>query len=243
MQFMARFLAALLSIVLAQNVYADEASHRKVTKEFLSADTHVHGHGCHGQGRGPDELLSLLKPALLDIAAILVWGAGYEDDVVYFTGKDDPASTADHILHYDLEVSAFKPSDIMGHQIVLGLSSIDFPRLVSSIPVTDWAHAQGALSGFAHINAWPSPQRKLYPGFEDTSDLAPLEVPIRAALGTLDFLEIEHAVFFKEGNIWYKLLNTGFKIPIVGGSDWPCMSEGPGSVRTLFSKNVGKFDR
>src|SRR3990170_4627413 len=124
------------------------------TSAWIAADAHLHGHGCGGQ-RDAQDLHDLLQPASLNIAAALVWGEGYDDDRPFFTGQDWEGSTPDRILHYDLEVSAFAAAS-MGHQVILGLSSLDFPDQLSSLPVSDWARQQGAVDGFAHAGTWPS---------------------------------------------------------------------------------------
>ena len=207
---------------------------------WIAADAHLHGHGCGGQ-REAQDLYDLLQPASLDIASALVWGEGYEDDRPFFTGQDWEGSTPGRIIHYDLEVSAFAAAQ-MGHQVILGLSSLDFPDQLSSLPVADWAHEQGAVDGFAHAGTWPT--GGAFPIAVESGNV-PFEAPILAALGKLDFLEVEQ-VMTHEGEwsngitaLWYPLLNSGFAIPILGGSDYPCLPDGAGTVRTLFPASAG----
>ncbi len=210
------------------------------TSAWIAADAHLHGHGCGGQ-RNPKDLYDLLQPASLNIASALVWGQGYEDDRPFFTGQDWEGSTPDRIIHYDLEVSAFAGAQ-MGHQVILGLSSLDFPDQLSSLPIADWAHEQGAVDGFAHAGSWPA--GGAFPVAGESGN-APFEAPIHAAIGTLYFLEVEQ-VMSHDGQwsngitaLWYPLLNSGFAIPIVGGSDYPCIPDGAGSARTLFLAEAG----
>jgi len=225
---------------IALKITAATSSAASPTADWVVADAHLHGHGCGGQ-RGPAELLALLSPASLNIASALVWGQGFADDRPYFTGQDAPGSSPARIVHYDLEVSAF-PSDLMGHQVVLGLSSIEFPDKLSSLPIADWAHTQGAIDGFAHAGTWPADGAFPVAG---QGGNVPFEAPVRAALGTLDFIEIEqlmtHDGRWSNGitQLWYPLLNSGIAVPIVGGSDYPCLPEGAGAVRTLFPANIG----
>ncbi|MBI3962955.1 MAG: DUF5060 domain-containing protein [Deinococcus sp.] len=152
---------------------------------WWSGDTHFHSNGCGGN-RTPDQMLALMGEADLNVGSALVWGDGYNTDVTYFTGADWPSSTSNRILHYDLEVSAF-PSDLMGHFIPLNLRSIDFPRRLYTLPIAQWAKAQGAVTGFAHATAWPAPYTFLHPGI----GTVPYELPIDLALGQIDFLETE----------------------------------------------------
>ena len=80
--------------------------------------------------------------------------------------------------------------------------------------VYDMAHAQGALVGAVHpFDSVPDPFAK--PGQKITDEL-----PVDVALGKLDYMEI---VGFSDhqatAEVWYKLLNLGFRIPAGGGTD------------------------
>jgi hypothetical protein len=60
--------------------------------------------------------------------------------------------------------------------------------------------------------------------------------PIDAALGTIDFLETRHVVERHPPlgfqGLYYKLLNAGLRVALVGGSDNSCVSEQIGDTRT-----------
>ena len=190
---------------------------------WYAGDTHIHGHGCGGS-RSPQQLLDLMGEAGLSVASALVWGQGYEDDVDHFTGDDSPVSTPERILHYDLEVSAF-PSDATGHLVALGLKEIRFPRRPYGLPITEWAAGQGALVGMAHAQNWPAGY-----GFPEPDLNVPYEFPIDLALGTVHFLETERLETDRNTPapgfqfLWTTLLNSGFKVPITGASDFPCFA-------------------
>jgi cysteine-rich repeat protein len=207
---------------------------------WVSAEPHVHGHGCGGQ-RGPAEVLQLLEEQSFDIGSALIWGHGYIADSHFFTGQDDPVSTPARIVHYDLETSAMGPSHA-GHLILLGLNSLEFSDEVfytpkSGVPVVDWALAQGSqvAVGLAHGQFWttgdavpdfPVPNCCLPP--DDCC--VPWELPVHVARGKLHFLITEGnsdsrgPVDSATWGIWSRLQSSGFRLTLVGGSDYPCVA-------------------
>jgi len=80
--------------------------------------------------------------------------------------------------------------------------------------VYDLAHEQGALVGAVHpFDAVPDPFAKPAQRITD-------ELPVDVALGKLDYMEIVGFSDHKStAEVWYKLLNLGFKLPAGGGTD------------------------
>ncbi|HEV2102333.1 MAG TPA: CehA/McbA family metallohydrolase [Candidatus Acidoferrum sp.] len=80
--------------------------------------------------------------------------------------------------------------------------------------VYDMAHAQGALVGAVHpFDAIPDPFAKPAQRLTD-------ELPVDVALGKLDYMEIVGFSDHKStAEVWYKLLNLGFKLPAGAGTD------------------------
>src|SRR3989442_8300065 len=79
--------------------------------------------------------------------------------------------------------------------------------------VADLAHAQGAVFGYVHpFDTQPDPT--------DTTERLTYELPVDAALGKVDYLEVmgysDHRI---TSGIWYRLLNCGFRIPAGAGPD------------------------
>jgi cysteine-rich repeat protein len=198
---------------------------------FVAGDPHVHSQGCLEAPADPPRLLQLLAAQGIQVGAALVWGDGYDVDRPRFTGRDDPASTGERILHYDLEVSAFTEGD-GGHLVMLGLHSIDFspdpfraPHSGLSLPA--WARAQGerVVVGMAHGQFWPASG---FPSPGDVDCCMPWEFPIHAARGAVSFLITERlgdGAPVDEGTfaLWRALLNSGFRVALLGGSDYPCI--------------------
>ncbi|HET7106434.1 MAG TPA: CehA/McbA family metallohydrolase [Candidatus Acidoferrum sp.] len=80
--------------------------------------------------------------------------------------------------------------------------------------VYDMAHAQGALVGAVHpFDAVPDPFAKPAQRITD-------ELPVDVALGKLDYMEIVGFSDHKStAEVWYKLLNLGFRLPAGAGTD------------------------
>ena len=80
--------------------------------------------------------------------------------------------------------------------------------------VYDMAHEQGALVGAVHpFESVPDPFAKPAQKITD-------ELPVDVALGKLDYMEIVGFSDHKStAEVWYKLLNLGFKLPAGGGTD------------------------
>jgi len=76
------------------------------------------------------------------------------------------------------------------------------------------AHAQGALVGAVHpFDSVPDP-------FARPAERITDELPVDVALGKLDYMEIVGFSDHKStAEVWYKLLNLGFKLPAGAGTD------------------------
>ena len=128
---------------------------------WYSGDHHVHAAGCSHyqsptQGVRPEDMMRQVMGEKLNVGCVLTWGPCYYYQKRFFTGKDDPHSKKDELLHYDLEVSGF-PSSHAGHLVLLGLTEQDYPgtkRIEDwptwDLPILRWAKHQNAVTGFAH---------------------------------------------------------------------------------------------
>jgi len=79
--------------------------------------------------------------------------------------------------------------------------------------VFDLAHAQRALTGYVHpFDTLPDPGKMQEPLTHD--------LPVAAALGKIDYFEVvgfsDHLV---TSEVWYRLLNCGFRLPAGAGTD------------------------
>ncbi|HEY3556989.1 MAG TPA: CehA/McbA family metallohydrolase [Kribbella sp.] len=156
----------------------------------------------------------------------------------------DPQDTdrdGQSLLRYDLEVSGF-PSSHSGHVILLGLTDQDYPgtKIIEdwpswNLPVMRWGHAQNALVGYAHCGlglAVGTEELPNYviPGFQS---IGSNEIIVDVPLGAADFQCGAEFAPAAELNIWYHLLNVGYRTLMLGETDYPCIyDDGPGVGRT-----------
>ena len=221
--------------------------------DWYSGDHHVHAAGCsHYQnpteGVRPEDMVRQIKGEKLNVGAVLTWGPCYYYQKQFFTGKDNPLSARDRLMHYDLEVSGF-PSSHAGHLVLLGLKDQDYPHCVRieqwptwDLPILRWGRSQGALVGFAH-SGW---------GLEVKShELPNYEMPGFDGIGaneyivdvtypdTVDFISAADTPYVWELNIWYHTLNVGFRTRISGETDFPCITDARVGQGRVYAKIDG----
>ena len=113
-----------------------------------------------------------------------------------------------------------RDNNLYGHMTTAGLNRIIEPVSVGKLiglrenfpyfaDFCDRVHKQGGLVGYAHG------------GIGGTGWVLWHSLPVEAALGKLDFLEIIQFNRYIGYPYWYALLNCGIRMPCVAGSDWP----------------------
>jgi hypothetical protein len=204
---------------------------------WYAGDHHVHAAGCShyqdpAQGVTPEDISRQVKGEGLNVGSVLTWGPCYYHQRQFFTGHDDKQSTKDTKLRYDLEISGF-PSSHAGHLVLLGLHEQDYPRTSRlddwptwTVPVLRWAKQQGATTGYAH-SGWglqiasrdiPSDEVPAFDGIGANEFIVSVTEP-----GLVDFISAVDTPWPWELNIWYHVLNVGFRTRISGETDFPCI--------------------
>jgi hypothetical protein len=220
---------------------------------WYSGDQHIHSAGCSHyqnptQGVLPKDMWPQIVGEALNVAAVLTWGPSYYYQKQFFTGADHALSTAQTLMHYDLEVSGF-PSSHAGHLVLLGLRDQDYPntkRLEDwptwTLPILRWAKSQDAVVGFAH-SGWGLEVR--------SSDLPNYDMPAFDGIGAnefivdvthpgaVDFISAGDTPYVWELNIWYHVLNAGFRTRIGGETDFPCITDGRIGLARSYAKVDG----
>ena len=218
--------------------------------DWFAGDAHVHGGiGC---GRAnekemltPRDLLEMMKPNDLAVISVLAdIGNGeikYADkDIALITGKDNPASTPERVIHWDAEWHydpagvTFERKVIGGHLVLLGLKQGGQPFAQYTYPILEWARDRGAIGGYAHMQYLPF---AFYPppdGILQSLDCcAPLEYPVETALGTVSFLMEDVHGSDSAIQAYYRILNCGFRPGLVASTDYSCNDmEPPGTLLT-----------
>ena len=161
-------------------------------------------------------------------------------DITYFRTDADPVSTPSLLLMHAQEFH----TSVWGHTGLLALQDhyllpeyAGYPNTaaaslaLTNAVVADLAHAQGGLFGYVHpFDAKPDPADTTAPLF--------YELPVDVALGKVDYLEVmgysDHLI---TSEIWYRLLNCGFRIPAAAGTDafpnFASLRGPPGLVRVF----------
>jgi hypothetical protein len=154
-------------------------------------------------------------------------------DVAYFSGRPDPASTAENVILHSQEYH----TSYWGHLGLLGLKShVLLPTYAAYVKtaaaslfpdnttVLDLARAQGATTGYVHpFDAVPSPEKGEVRTVLSARGFGagdPIGLAVDAALGRVDYYEV---VGFSDhrssAEVWYHLLNCGFRIAAGAGTD------------------------
>lgn len=134
------------------------------------------------------------------------------------TGVPDNQSTADYILRYSQE---FRGS--YGHVALLGIHDFIMPLIggaggtpyagdVLKVWHMDQAHAQGGIAGFVHP----------YNGsVSSAAGAAQSDIPVHVALGRGDFFDVVSIASdeLASAEMYYRMLNSGLRIPATGGTD------------------------
>jgi hypothetical protein len=147
-----------------------------------------------------------------------------------------PKATAhdgDSVIRYDVEVSGF-PSSHSGHLVLLRLTDQDYPGTTMleewpswTLPVLKWAKAQGAVCGFAHCGIGMSVDAQSLPNYDipPFSSVGANEYIVDVTHGVVDFMSGTETSPAIELNTWYHTLNCGFRVGMLGETDFPCLSD------------------
>jgi len=190
---------------------------------WWSGDVHVHMNYGGSYRNTPRHLAFQARAEDLHVVEDLVVNKEQRiPDLGYFRTDPDPASAPGFVLMHGQEFH----TSVWGHLGLLGLSDhyllpeyVGYPNTAAAslfptnAAVADLAHTQGALVGYVHpFDARPDPA--------DTTGPLTYELPVDVALGKVDYLEVmgfsDHLI---TSEIWYRLLNCGFRIPAAAGTD------------------------
>ena len=190
---------------------------------WWSGDLHVHMNYGGAYRNDPAQLRAQAEAEDLHVVENLIVNKEQRiPDIAVFRGGPDPVSTAANIVTHDEEYH----TSWWGHTGHLGLTrSLILPNYAGyantaawslfpdNATIADFSHAQGGVSGYVHPFDPPAPDPN---GTDPITNALPVDV----ALGKVDYVEI---VGFSDhrttAEVWYRLLNTGFRIPAGAGTD------------------------
>lgn len=189
---------------------------------WASGDVHVHMNYGGTYRNTPEHLVQQAAAENLAIVENLVVNKEQRiPDIAYFRTVPDPASTTMQLLVHGQE---FHTSywghlgllNLTGHFLIPGYSAYPNTAAASLVPtnadVADMAHAQQALVGYVHpFETFPDPKQ---------DDSLTNELPVDVALGKVDYIEVLGFSDHKStAEVWYRLLNCGFHLPALAGTD------------------------
>ncbi len=190
--------------------------------QWASGDVHVHMNYGGAYRNTPRHLVTQAAAENLQIVEDLVVNKEQRiPDIAYFSPEPDPASTATNLLLHGQEFH----TSYWGHLGLLNLTRnfllpgyAAYPNTAAAslfpanAMVADMAHEQHALVGYVHP----------YDAVPDPAQDAALnhELPVDLALGKVDYIEVVGFAEHKStANVWYRLLNCGFRLPTAAGTD------------------------
>lgn len=220
------------------------------------------------EGVGPEAMARHCRGEDLKVGASLTWGPGFDHQKQFFTGAVDSHSRYPYLLRYDVEVSGFG-SQQSGHLCLLRLKDQIYPGGTSKdhwptlgLSTLRWAKRQGAVCGPAHSAIGLAPTSERVAGTDGPGGLPNYAVPVYDGIGANEFImDVTHQVPGPSGtpvpavdflstmntdrktelNMWYHVLNCGFRPRISGETDFPCISGERVGLGRVYVKQRGRL--
>lgn len=191
--------------------------------EWVSGDVHAHMNYAGTYRNTAEHLVEQADAENLAIVEDLIVNKEQRvPDIERFMPHPDPASTEQHLLLHGQEFH----TSYWGHLGLLNLTQnfllpgyAAYPNTAAAslfptnANVADMAHEQGALVGYVHpLDSFPDPTK---------DESLTYELPADVALGKVDYIEVVGFSDHKStAEVWYKLLNCGFRLPTAAGTDF-----------------------
>jgi TolB protein len=214
---------------------------RRFDASWISGDVHVHMNYAGTYRNTPAHLADQAAAENLSIIENLVVNKEQRfPDIAYFSPELDPISNEHFVLQHAQEFH----TSYWGHLGVLNLTRnlilpgyVAYANTAAASPfptnaqVADLAHGQTALVGYVHpLESVPHPEK----------DPLTYELPADVALGKVDYIEVVGFADHKStAEVWYKLLNCGFRLPTAGGTDFMgnyASLRGPAGLNRVYAE-------
>jgi O-glycosyl hydrolase len=209
--------------------------------DWYSGDIHIH-RNCGDWGAASilaeSEFPNMMEANDLAVISVLAdMGDGEVKDsfkdLPKVNGKDANQSKPGRIVHWDAEWhfdpfgTSFEHKALGGHIVLLGLQEAHTIWDESPYKILEYGKSQNAVVGFCHMQYLNDSIQN------DLNCCIPVDYPVEAALGTIDFLSEDVWLNDASVNAYYRLLNCGFRLGWAAGTDFPCNSGQPfGSLLT-----------
>jgi hypothetical protein len=189
---------------------------------WFSGENHIHANYGYGAWHNdPVTIRDQCEGEDLHVANVVVANSDGDGvfDREYFLGRADPGSTPRTIIYWNEEFR----STIWGHLTLGNLSQLVEPIFTgfkdttnpwdvpTNADIADRTRAQHGTVSYTHPASNPDAP---YDGAYAAKGL-----PVDAALGRIDTLDVMGSGYGASQGLWYRLLNCGFRIPAAAGTD------------------------
>jgi O-glycosyl hydrolase len=200
---------------------------------WYSGDMHVHRNCGEVTGiTAESDFQAMMRKNDLSVISLLAdMGNGEvrvsSTDLPKVTGSDAQCSLPGRIVHWDAEWHfdpagvTFENQALGGHLVFLGLKEAHTIWDESAYKILEWGRGQNAIAGFCHMEYLNDslPQH--------LTCCIPIDYPVEAALGTIDFLSEDVWINDEAIKGYYRILNCGIRIAWTAGTDFPCNNSEP----------------
>lgn len=194
-------------------------------KGWYSSDAHIHANytAPHHQVITPKDVRLEAHAEDLNNANMMVANSSgaFLHDFQYFEGKPNQLSEPNFILYWNEEM---RSSGVYGHMSFFDLKKLVYPLYTGfrNTPYADdypanYSQAQAAQKQGAAVT-YVHPANST--DFATVGGAAAKELPVDLALGQVDAMDVvSNADEIASMELWYRLLNCGFRLAISAGTD------------------------
>ncbi len=195
---------------------------------WWSGDVHVHLHYGGEYLLDPAHASLVQRGEDVNFMNMMVanQGSGFVHDEAYFEGRPHELSDAEHILRWGEEYR----NDFYGHLCMYGITALVPPiysgfrlsehshDLPANALAADRCHEAGGTLSYAHPLFGTGDLDRV---FTHPRTVEAKELPVDMALGKVDALDVMSypGSDLETSELWYKLLNCGFRVPATAGTD------------------------
>jgi TolB protein len=189
---------------------------------WFSGENHIHANYGYGAWHNdPVTIRDQCEGEDLHVANVVVANSDGDGvfDRPYFLGRPDPLSSVRTIIYWNEEFR----STLWGHLTLGSLTQLVEPIFTgfkdttnpwdvpSNADIAERTRAQQGTISYTHPASNPdSPYDGAY---------AAKGLPVDAALGRIDILDVMGSGYDPSRHLWYRLLNCGLRIPAAAGTD------------------------
>ena len=195
---------------------------------WWSGDVHVHLHYGGEYLLDPAHASLVQRGEDVNFMNMMVanQGSAFVHDHGYFEGRPHELSDAEHILRWGEEYR----NDFYGHLCMYGITELVPPiysgfrlsehphDLPANAVAADRCHEAGGTLSYAHPLFGNGDLERV---FTHPRTVEAKELPVDMALGKVDALDVMSypGSDLETSELWYKLLNCGFRVPATAGTD------------------------